>query len=459
MLGLQRRISAIKCAPSVSRPLTSLILLQIRIIEKQQLFCSELQVDVKTASRLATCKDEVRGITGAQRIDISPTSTNSNRQSVCLSGTKEALSAATDKIRQIERAVLTEKEVSIVIPSQSRSIIIGPQWQTWSEIVLRCGGPSDLQAQKNIIEIDPSCDVVRLRGTPSILDKLTAEIKARTKTVYAVRISNRWHRKLFPYAKDIAHSTETTILFPGHDAYHSLGEPANVAKMQGEVKSDIVKFYGTISGYEAARRSLESHLRDLKGKERTISVPSRYEHAVYECVFAKLSARGVTISPILNSQGYFPDRPMGATSDGIEEVQWNVVDRWRNLDSNSTWTLAARDKQDLPRAVEWINESLQQLWEVQRVGFLTLLDRSKFSLIVGPGGQTVTRIQQETGAIVRVPSNRPCDAQDRTITIIGSDKTIEEARQRIMRIVDSTPRRRKGSIASIDPVRAAAMSA
>lgn len=75
-------------------------------------------------------------------------------QVVTLRGKRPAiLDKAQKEIQKICREVENEVQLELRIPIHQHGLILGAKWRTWSELVLRCGGPEDPKLQQDIIQM------------------------------------------------------------------------------------------------------------------------------------------------------------------------------------------------------------------------------------------------------------------------------------------------------------------
>lgn len=96
-------------------------------------------------------------------------------------------------------------------------------------------------------------------------------------------------------------------------------------------------------------------------------------------------------------------------------VEWQVVANYQDTEEgDSVWTLSARDDAGLEKAKKAIENAIEQAEKCDKVGFLTMPDRSAFPRIVGTKGANVSRLRAETGADITVGRD------NNTIVIIGT---------------------------------------
>ena len=58
---------------------------------------------------------------------------------------------ALDKAKRVIQQIC--REVQNKIPTDLHGLILGTQWKTWSDLVLRCGGPDNPKLQNEIIQM------------------------------------------------------------------------------------------------------------------------------------------------------------------------------------------------------------------------------------------------------------------------------------------------------------------
>lgn len=201
-------------------------------------------------------------------------------------------------------------------------------------------------------------------------------------------------------------------------------------------------------------------------------------------MFRTLRSFGVYVDQSATpAKSFLPTRPQSdaaaaARIDDSEEkstgVEWQVVPNYQDAEEgDSVWTLKARDDAGLEKAKKVIADAINQAEGSSLVGFLTLPDRSAFPRIVGEcisyfrklklivlsrgagaKGANVSRLRQETGADITVSREENVitiiGEQDHACTwsisplhiaSVGSESSIEAAKEAILRIHSNRGRR------------------
>jgi len=190
----------------------------------------------------------------------------------------------------------------------------------------------------------------------------------------------------------------------------------------------------------------------------------KYHHVISQQgnFFRNLRASGVNVDQsTVPSKPAVPVRPTAEAPstriDDVEDVkgvQWQIIANYQDAEEGeSEWTLRAKDQAALDKAKAAIKKAVEHAEQATHVGFLTLPDRSVFPRIVGAKGiqnslfpslpllitsllgSNAARLRQETGAEITV------GREDNLITIIGSEKAVDAAREALLQIAESKPRR------------------
>jgi len=176
--------------------------------------------------------------------------------------------------------------------------------------------------------------------------------------------------------------------------------------------------------------------------DETVSVPLKYHDFISQHNFLRaLRSFGVAVDTSAPTGKYVP--PTRPSNDAVpariddadddasasRSVEWQVAKHYQDSsDGETVWTLKARDEESLTKAKNAIAEAIKEAERASMVGFLTLPDRAAFPRIVGTKGANVSRLRAETGTEITVSKDT------NTITIVGSESSIEEAKAAILRI-------------------------
>ncbi|KAG8682324.1 hypothetical protein FRC09_016851, partial [Ceratobasidium sp. 395] len=298
-------------------------------------------------------------------------------------------------------------------------------------------------------------DEVRLRGEPSLVKKLQAELEKivaglRDRIVLGADIPAQNHRALIgrggQHLNQLQERHNVTVQFPGSRSYAQIGEPENAADLADVLPENLVKVSGSRAACEAAIKEMADRSVPQEQVTTTITVPLRYVHSISQqgTFFRSLRHNhGVQVDqsqmPARAATTPRPPAPDVSTARIDEEptepeaVQWQVVENHQDgEEGDAEWTLRGRDQAALDSAQQLIEEAITQAQNASSVGFLTLVDRSAFPRIVGTKGANVSRLRAETGAEITV------GREDNTIVIIGSKDVIEHAKSKILEIVNNS---------------------
>jgi len=332
------------------------------------------------------------------------------------------------------------------------------------DLILRCGGPSDLKMQAGLVRFprqgDPS-DEVRLRGEPALVDKIKVELEKtvatlRDRVVLVVELPAAQHRNLIgrggQHLNDLQNRTGVQVQFPGSRSYHQVGDAVNAHELKDVDPADIVKVSGSRSACETAIGELKARIQKAAAPPAelhtaVVSVPLKYHHAISQQgnFFRNLRSYGVQVDQSVHPQkSAVPTHPpQNATTtariddaeEDAPESTWQVAPNYQDAEEgDSEWTLRAREVASLERAQGDIKAAIEQAEAMTHVGFLTLADRSAFPRIVGAKGSNVARLRAETGADITVGRD------SNVIVIIGSESAVEAAREAILKQAVSSNR-------------------
>ncbi|THH21363.1 hypothetical protein EW146_g179 [Bondarzewia mesenterica] len=404
--------------------------------------------------------NDIKDETGAQ-IDLDKSSEeNSSVAQITCRGTKKAIAAAKAAIQAIADQVGEEITVVLTVENRFHRTLIGAGGQGLKELIARCGGPADTRAQAGLVRFprqgeEPN-DEVRLRGESKLVAKLKAEIEKvvgeqRDRLVLAVEIPAIQHRALIGRGgrnlNEFQSKFGVQVQYPGSHSYHQAGQPANAAELADVAPEHLVKISGPRAAVEKAIENLKVRAPAPEATMETITIPLKYHHAVTQQgnLFRTLRSYGVQVDQSTQpQQSAVPARPQtdapSARIDDAEEsaveAQWEVVPNYQDAEEgDSEWTLRARDQAGLDKAKKIIQDAVERAEGMSHVGFLTLVDRSSFPRIVGSKGSNIARLHGETGADITV------SRENNTIVIMGSESSIEAAREAIMKTASDSGRR------------------
>jgi predicted PilT family ATPase len=387
-------------------------------------------------------------------------------------GSKKAIAAAKAAIQSIVDQLGEEVTDVLTIENKFHKALIGGGGQGLRSLIVRCGGPADPKVQAGLVRFprpgDEPNDEVRLRGEPSLIKKLKAELEKATadlrdRVVFGVQVPAAAHSALIGRGGRILINFQNThnvqVQYPGSNSYRFTGDPENTEELGDVAPEELVKVMGPKAAVEQAIEQLKSQVNDATPHESiidTITVPLKYHEAVTRqgSIFRTLRSYGVEAEASAQpTKSATPSRPSNSdsatptarvddveeTQESVTEAQWEVVENYTDAEEGeSTWTLKGRDQGGIDKAKSAITEAIEKAQAATHVGFLTLADRASFPRIVGAKGSNIARLHDMTGAHVFV------GRENSTIIITGSASSLDDAKEDILKTVHSPPRQRRG---------------
>lgn len=381
-------------------------------------------------------------------------------------GSKKAIAAAKAAIQSIVDQIGEEVTEVITIENKFHKALIGGGGQGLRSLIVRCGGPADPKVQAGLVRFprpgEEPKDEVRLRGEPSLVKKLIAELEKATadlrdRIVLGVQVPAAAHSALIGRGgrnlTNFQDEYNVRVQFPGSNSYKSTGEPENAEELGNVAPEELVKVMGSKAAVEQAIEQLKSQVNNATPQESitdAISVPLKYHDAVTRqgLIFRTLRTYGVEAEPSTQpARSATPSRPSNSATpaarvddveESVAEAQWEVVDNYADTEEGeSTWALKGRDQGGIDRAKTTITQAIEKAQAATHVGFLTLPDSSSFPRIVGAKGSNIARLHDMTGAHILVGRDNS------TITITGSASSLEAAKEDILKTIHSPPRQRR----------------
>jgi len=341
--------------------------------------------------------------------------------------------------------------------------LIGAGGQGLRDLIVKCGGPPDSKAQAGLVHFPKQgepANEVRLRGEKTLVNKLKVELETsvaalRDRIIVGLAVPAVQHKSMIgrggQHLNEMQGRTGAQVQFPGSRTYSQVGEPENAEELKDANLADIVKVIGPRIAVEKAIEELTRQIRAPAPEmlKETLQVPLKYHHVIGQqgTFYRSLRNIGVAVDQsIIPSKSAIPVRPtVDVPSTRIDDdstgdvgtVQWQIISNYQDVEEgDSEWTIKAKDQAALEKAKALIKKAIEHAEQATHIGFLTLPDRSVFPRIVGAKGANAARLRQETGADITV------GREDNLITIIGSEKAVEAAREAIMQLADSKNRGR-----------------
>ncbi|KAH9979180.1 SCP160 protein [Russula compacta] len=382
-------------------------------------------------------------------------------------GSKSAIAAAKTAIQSIVDQVGEEATEVLTIENKFHRTLIGGGGQGLRNLIVRCGGPADPKAQAGLVRFprpgEEPKDEVRLRGEPTLVKKLKAELEKvtadlRDRVVLGVQIPTAAHSSLIGRGGrnliSFQNKYNVQVQYPGSNSYKHAGEPENAEELADVPPEELVKVAGAHASVEEAIEQLKSQVINSAPPETvtdSLVVPLKYQDAVTSqgAIFRTLRLLGVEAEPSAQpTRAALPhSRPSNSTSpaariDDVEhtvtEAHWEIAENYADAEEGeSTWNLKARDQASIDRAKSVITEAIEKATAATHVGYLTLPDRSSFPRIVGANGSNIARLHEMTGASILV------GRENCTIVITGPVSSLEAAKEAILKTIHGPSRQKR----------------
>lgn len=410
----------------------------------------------KSGATIKGIKDE----TGAE-IDIDREGDDKEKATVTVRGDKKAITAAKAAVLELVERVAEEVNISITIEPEYHRSIIGQGGRKLRDLIAAAGGPKEAKEQTGLVQFprqgDEKADQVRLRGRDSKLVKKIQELLEKeveqlknTVTVGVVVPAAQHAPKIGrggSALQDLQRRSGAEIHFPGSRRYDAIGEVSNASELGDAEAGDIVKVVGSKEAVAKAAEELSTPAPERAQRRgngnnnlatRTISVPTKYHHAIagqqdllrqFRTIGAYLTLPTAPAKPTHTTSDLAAKTARIDLDDDSEEGNWEVRANYEDApEGEQEWTIKAKEE-ELDAAEAILQKAIESAEAATHVGLLTGLPRTAFPRIIGAKGATISRLRAETGADIHVGKD------DDLITITGDEVAVEKAREAILSIV------------------------
>lgn len=435
-------------------------LLELIEYEKENNNVINVPVSTKSIARImgkgGANVNRIRDETGAQiDVDREDASGNANdTTNIRLRGTKSAIAAAKAAVLAVAADVDSESSYAVSIPSRFHAQLIGPGGQNLRDIITRAGGDAESKSATQLIQFPrrgasaDQADTVTVRGPAALAAKVKEELERiagelQSRIVIGVSVPVGQHRSLMGRIRELqATHPSTRIIVPGWREYDQL-EISNAAELSSSSPESIIK----IQGSKTACDSIKDEICDS-------FVANSQAIKISRPIAAKL-ASGSTVRRLRNEYGVSVDAPRanaGNESDAAasyakppagtaaridDDIGEDDVDSLPfelskiDLQSTSdqiTWTLSSRSAVSLQDAIQDLESEVKRMQAFTSQARLWV-DQRAIPRIVGRGGAGLREIEAQTEASIEIPRD-----QGGLVIIMGTDESVEDARQSIARI-------------------------
>ena len=397
--------------------------------------------------------ESIQLATGA-RIDVPnrDTADASGRVHVQLKGTKKQVEEAKKTIEAKVKLFDDSITRTVDVDRKYHSAIIGSGGANIRNIVVAAGGSDDRRDLARTVRFpkqDSPDSAIRVEGNKALVDKIVAAIEAfgaqkEGQTTEVIEVAPERHRLLIGRGGESRRALESQF---------NVGLDIPKLSTQGPERSQV-KVTGQLMDIEKARAHIMELTRVQEGE--TIQVPRKYHHAIADNgqFFRRLrNDHRITVDhggnqpppkpSISSSASTFDDVSLPLiTDDQNDALSWSLVN---NADFGHTeygeipWILRGSPeniinaRSMLERALEHARSS-----ESECTGYLILPDPKTYRFIIGQGGAQINSIRKRTGCKITVPRDQVPGSR---IEIVGSRQGVEEAKDIILDVVQSSGRR------------------
>lgn len=318
-----------------------------------------------------------------------------------------------------------------------------------TSIIEKAGGPADARGRARTVRFPKTAeegDSIKLEGHSSVVDKLSAAILAivaeqESQVTDNVDVKQEKHRILIGRGGESKRQLE-----------QQFGVSINIPRQTDTGPNrTLVKITGQPESVEKCKAHIVHLTKEQDGT--TIAVPRKFHHAIADNgqFFRRLrNDHKVTVdhsgqrppprptapTPQRAGGGAMPLITDDASSSGANNHSWETHNLHGSTeDGEIPWVLTGPSPEAISSAQSKLERALQEVSGRDTVGFLILQDPSIYRRVVGPGGSEINRIRTQTGAKIQVPRDQ---GQGEAIEIIGTQSGVEEARDLILQIVESS---------------------
>ncbi|KAK8853234.1 hypothetical protein IAR55_003936 [Kwoniella newhampshirensis] len=437
------------------------------------------QIVGKQGSTINGIKDE----TGAQ-LDIDKTAGDDGKTTITVRGDKKAIAAAKAAVLAVVEDLGDEITLEVQIDPKYHRTLIGQGGQRLRDLIISAGGPTEGFKQSGLVTFpkpgDETTDQVRLRGDSKVVKKIKEELAKQvavlreTKVIGVIVPASQHASKIGrggSALQDLQRKTGAVVHFPGSRQYGSIGEIENKSELGDAEAGDIVKVVGTKEVVAKAAELLQvvnerpARTDSRQGRStpdfpsRSISIPSKYYHAIAEQQNLIRQIRNVggfiTIPQPAPVKPAAPKPSANGSGNGLAakaaridlsgddqgegdvEGEFELVENYKDaVEGELEWSVRAKEE-DLDKVVGILEAALERAKSATHVGLLTGLPRSAFPRIIGSKGATISRLRAETGADIQVSKD------DDLISVVGDETSVIQAKDAVLQIVSRPGRSEK----------------
>ncbi|KAM0748974.1 hypothetical protein T439DRAFT_58756 [Meredithblackwellia eburnea MCA 4105] len=389
-------------------------------------------------------------------VDIDQESDEAATAEVTLRGTKAGTAKAKTLIQAIAKDVDDEARLTVEIPREFHTTLIGSGGSNIREIITKAGGPTDARASANAVRFprpgdEASGNTVVITAPSAIAAKIKAALEKevaslQSRVVWGVVVPHTLHASVIGKGasalQELQRKHTVKIIMPGWNDYPTAGEIANPEDCQDAPAGDVVKLIGPRESVVAAAADLSGRPNQASAS-RTISVPRKFHAKIAQ---GGRFFRSLPTGTRVTHQGVKPPsssvktrKPAsnGASAARIDddststdsEVHFELlplVEEGQEEDGEIPWVIESASKEDADKIYADIERQLSQATTSTHIGWVTV-PRGTMPRIVGRGGAGLEKLRAG-GVEVEVVGRK--DANQ--LTLIGTPAAIEAAHKAIV---------------------------
>ncbi|KAK4705915.1 hypothetical protein P7C70_g280, partial [Phenoliferia sp. Uapishka_3] len=406
-------------------------------------------------------------------VDIDQASDDAITAEVTLRGTKAGTQAAKAAILAIAKDVDGEARLTLDIPREFHTTLIGSGGSSIRDLITRCGGPTEARLSGNAVRFPRQGDesngnTVTITATKDVAEKIRAALEKevaslKSRVVYGVAVPRTLHASVIGKGasalQELQRKHGVKVMMPGWNDYAQTGEVVNPEDVKDAPVDDIIKLVGPREACLAAADDLTKGRGNQISASHTIQVPRKLHAKIANGGrFFRSLPNGTRVThegvkpPPSSVKGKKPPTPTNGAAapaariddDGDAapdtEVLFQLVPLYEDAQEETgdiPWVIESASQEDADKILADIERQLKQATSSTHVGWVTV-PRGLMPRIVGRGGAGLDRLR--TGGVeVEVVGRK--DANQLTLT--GTPDAIEAAHQVILGLAAPRPPRQQ----------------
>lgn len=405
------------------------------------------------------------------QIDVDQAGDAATTANISIRGTKADIAKAKTAIQAIAKEVDDEARLTISIPREYHTTLIGSGGSAIRDLIIRSGGASDKTGQTVRFPRQGSADEAVLVTAPkAIAEKIKAAleeevVKLQSRVVWGVAVPQSQHASVIGKGasalQELQRKHGVKVVMPGWNDYAQAGQVVNKDELADVQEGDVVKIVGPKEAAVAAAADLSKGRPSAPTVRETIQIPRKFHAKIAQGgrFFRSLpsgtrvthdgqkppssAVKGRKAPAELNGSGAATptariddDDEASAAPAEIGFVLEALYDGPEGQDDGEIpWVVESTSQANADKVVADIKKQLGQAERASHVAWVTV-PKGLMPRIVGRGGSGLDKLRGE-GVEVEVVGKRDSNL----LTLTGTPETIERAHQAIVAL--AAPRERR----------------